>query len=83
MDLWIGMIAFFETQSVEFLFLIIGLIINTFLLFLFDVSSRNEILYSLWIVLSFFLSVVKELLLCFVFDEVYCLINLFIIDNYE
>ncbi len=41
------MIAFFETQSVEFLFVIIGFIINTFLLFLFDVSSGNEILYSL------------------------------------
>jgi hypothetical protein len=32
--------------------------------------------------LGFFLSLVKELLLCFVFDKVYCLINLFIVDNF-
>jgi hypothetical protein len=44
MDLWIGMIAFFETQSIEFLFVIIGFIMNTFLLFLFDVSFDSEIL---------------------------------------
>jgi hypothetical protein len=37
--------------------------------------------YSLSIALSFFLSLVEELLLCFVFDKVYCLVNLFIIDN--
>jgi len=43
MDSWIGTITFVETQSIEFIFVIIGFIINTFLLFLFDVSLGNEI----------------------------------------
>jgi len=77
---------FFETQSINFFFLIIGFIINTILLFLFDVSSSNGILYRIQIVLvvflNFSLSLFRELLLCFVFDKVYCLINLFIIVNF-
>jgi len=44
--------------SLEFLFVIIGYIISTFLLFLFDVSSSNGMIYSC----------------AFVFDKVYLFI---------
>ncbi len=36
---------FFETQCVEFFFVIIGYIINIFLLFLFNVSFSSGIIY--------------------------------------
>jgi hypothetical protein len=37
-------LPFSKTQWIELLFVIIGYIINTFLLFLFDVPSRNGII---------------------------------------
>jgi hypothetical protein len=85
MDSWIGTISILETQTIEFLFVIIGFIINKFLKYIFDVSFGSGILYSSNChggLFRFFLSLVKELLLCFVFDKVYCLINLFIVDNF-
>jgi hypothetical protein len=86
MDSWIGTISFLETQSIEFFFVIIGFIINAFLKKWFYVSFNSGILYIVQIVLvvflSFSLSLLRKLLLCFVFDEVYCLINLFIVDNF-
>jgi hypothetical protein len=46
MDSWIGTISILETQTIEFLFVIIGFIINKFLKYIFDVSFGSGILYS-------------------------------------
>jgi hypothetical protein len=45
---------FFETQKIEFLFVVIDFIINKLSLFLFDVSSSSGIIYKVSIVLVVF-----------------------------